>query len=412
MASHHGAFMPSVLTQIIAEESLTSFFQPIVSLKRKAVVGAEALARASDLHSGRNVPPIELFQWANVEDRMLELDRLCRRKALESFGSLLSRDPGLLLFINLEVSVLDRAAGSWHLRNAVREAKLNPASIVIEINESAAADMDQLRDFVARYKDEGFLIALDDLGVGHSNLQRWPLLQPDIVKVDRSLIDGLADNFYQQEILKTVTSLARQTGTLVLAEGVERELDVVACMESGVDLFQGYFFGKPANPEAWNPASVGAVAAQSALKCKARVVQKMKQRRLDFELHHDLISGLIDQLSKNTAANFDAVLRGAANTSKLACLYLLSSNGIQASQTVFPRHSSVISRGGLFQPSLPGTDHSAREYYFGLADTGLRRFFSDPYISFATGTLCRTLSQAFTHPDGKNYILCIDLRAS
>jgi EAL domain-containing protein (putative c-di-GMP-specific phosphodiesterase class I) len=402
--------MPTVLTQIISSESLRTYFQPIVSLKRKAVVGAEALARASEVRSGRPVPPGELFELAGQEGRLLDLDRLCRRKALESFYLLHRQDPSLQLFINLEVSILAQAAGSWHLRSAVREARLDPASIVIEINESEAADMEQLKDFVARYKEEGFLIALDDLGVGHSNLQRWPVLQPDIVKVDRSLIHGLAENFYQQEILKSLTSLARQTGTLVLAEGVEGELDVVSCMEAGVDLFQGFFFGKPSDPAAWNPAFVGDVAAASALKCRDRVVQRMRQRRLDYELHQGLISTLVGRLDGVTLENFDAVLRGAANTSKLDCLYVLASNGQQVSQTIFPHRDFRPSRGGLFQGAAPGTDHSGKEYFYGLAETGMRRFFTDPYISLATGRLCRTLSQAFEHPDGKNYIICADIR--
>ena len=404
--------MASVIEQIIHSQSIRTYFQPIVSVRKKAVVGAEGLARATELGSGRPVSPLALFQMAGREGQMLELDRLCRRKALESFHLLAARDPELLLFINLEVSVLDKAAGSWHLRNAVREANLNPASIVIEINESAAADMDQLKDFVARYRDEGFLIALDDLGVGYSNLQRWPVLRPDIVKVDRSLIEGLAENFYQQEILKSVTALARQTGTLVLAEGVEGELDVVACMEMGVDLFQGYFFGKPADPASWNPEFVGRMTAESSVKCKARVVQRMKQRRMDFEQHNNLISGLIRRLGSAEAVHFDAVLKGAGSTSKLDCLYVLSSGGIQVTETIFPRNNYFNPRGSLFQPAHPGEDHSAKEYYYGLSDTGLRRFYTDPYVSLATGRLCRTLSQAFTHVSGSNYVICADMKAA
>jgi hypothetical protein len=113
-----------------------------------------------------------------------------------------------------------------------------------------------------------------------------------------------------------------------------------------------------------------------------------------------------------TQENFDAVLRGAANTSKLDCLYLLSAAGVQVSSTVFPSRHFIAPRGGLFQPALPGTDHSAKDYFYGLADAGMRRYFTDPYISLATGRLCRTLSLSFRHADGKNYIICADIRVT
>ena len=76
--------MPSALREVLDSESLVSHFQPIVSVKKKRNVGAEALARARQ--GGMAVPPLMLFQWAQQEGNMLELDRLCRKKALQGFS--------------------------------------------------------------------------------------------------------------------------------------------------------------------------------------------------------------------------------------------------------------------------------------------------------------------------------------
>jgi len=309
--------VPTPLAAILAQENLVVDLQPIVSVRRKAVVGVESLARARQVHDGAAVAPDKLFQWAAQEGQLLELDRLCRKRALEAFAAMPSRDPDLLLFMNLEVSVLDKALRTGHLLEAVRQAGLHPSNVVIEINESAVQEQDALLDFVARYRAQGFLIALDDLGAGHSNLQRWPQLQPDIIKVDRSLIDGLADDFFQQEVLRSLAALGRQTGALVLAEGVETEPDLEACLDFGVDLFQGFFFSKPIPSASYS--TKGALGAMEGIvgRHRVRAVQRMMERRREFEQHRDILRELTERLYKVDSGEFDALLRGTMTTAKL-----------------------------------------------------------------------------------------------
>lgn len=402
--------MPTPLSAILAQESLEVDLQPIVSVRRKAVVGVESLARARQVHDGSAVPPYLLFEWAAQEGQLLALDRLCRKRALEAFSALPERDPDLLLFMNLEVSVLDKALGSGHLLDAVRQAGLQPANIVIEINESAVREQASLEDFVGRYRAQGFLIALDDLGAGHSNLQRWPQLQPDIIKVDRSLVDGLADDFFQQEVLRSLAALGRQTGALVLAEGVETEPDLEACLDFGVDLFQGFFFSKPIPSKHYS--TQGALQAMEGIVSRHRVraVQRMMERRREFELHRDLLRELTERLYKVDSGEFDALMRGTVSTSKLECLFVLDERGVQVSSTVFPKQVYFRQRGSLFHPAQKGTDHSAKDYFFGLIEAGLRHFITEPYLSLATGNMCRTLTMLMPNRSGKTYVLCADLR--
>src|SRR5580658_1622297 len=214
------------LCAILENETIDFHFQPVVSLKNTGILGHEALARPADAASGASISPIDLFGQAFREGRSVELDRLCRRKALRAFRTLsapsLKQRSCPLLFLNFESSVLDMGVlGSGMLARAVDEAGLRPQEVVIEINESRVSNLEALKSFVDTHRTRGFLIALDDLGTGFSNLSRISLLRPDILKLDRLLVMQIEDDFHKQEVFRSVVNLGRRVGALILAEGVE-----------------------------------------------------------------------------------------------------------------------------------------------------------------------------------------------
>ena len=400
------------LQGILALRSLKTHFQPIVSVKRKAVIGVEALARAVDPITGAAIPPQQLFSWAREEDQLMELDQLAQETALRTFAGLPRREPELLLFINVEASLLDESP-AMSLLAAARDAGVKPSNVVIEVNETAVLDQHRLGDFVKRHRQQGFLIAMDDLGSGHSSLQRWPLLKPDIIKLDRSLVDGLADNFYAQELVRSMIALGRQTGALILAEGVETQADVTACLDLGVDLFQGFFFARPAPAGAPNLDQALAVTLNSAALHKDRSMERMIQRRSDFQQHSQLAKEVALLLIQAPLDAMDSVLQLLPTDGSVESLCILDERGLQISQTVFPDGPASTKRAALFQAPKPGTDHSDRDYFYGLAEAGKGRdfFLTEAHISVASGQLCRTLSYLFQHPSGATFIACLDLRA-
>lgn len=403
---------PQTLDAILASQSLSTHFQPIVSVKRKALIGVEALARATDPRTGAPVPPPQLFGWARETGRLLELDRACQASAMRNFATLPVRDPELLVFINIEASLLDEH-GSLSLLDAVHAAGLKPSNVVIEVNETQVQDVSRLEAFVQRHREHGFLIAMDDLGSGHSGLQRWPVLKPDIIKLDRSLVDGLADNFYAQELVRSMIALGRQTGALILAEGVETQADVTACLDLGVDLFQGFFFARPAPAGAPNLDQALAVTLNSAALHKDRSMERMIQRRSDFQQHSQLAKEVALLLIQAPLDAMDSVLQLLPTDGSVESLCILDERGLQFSQTVFPDGPASTKRAALFQAPKPGTDHSDRDYFYGLAEAGKGRdfFLTEAHISVASGQLCRTLSYLFQHPSGATFIACLDLRA-
>ncbi|HXC65057.1 MAG TPA: EAL domain-containing protein, partial [bacterium] len=216
------------MQELLAHQTLSIHFQPIVSLRQKAVAGLEALVRPQSHDSANKLSVAELFLLANANGRLLDVDRTLRSLALETYQAMrLPQDPRPLLFINFESSVIDQGVqGSGAILLAARACGLEPGDIVIEVNESRVLDIAALRRFVDFYRDHGFLIALDDLGAGHSNLPRVAELRPHILKVDRSLIQGIDEDFYKQETFKTLVGLGARTGCLILAEVVETQAEV------------------------------------------------------------------------------------------------------------------------------------------------------------------------------------------
>src|ERR1700691_5780145 len=103
------------------------------------------------------------------------------------------------------------------------DAGLRARNIVLEIGESAVRDEGELRRWVQSYREAGYLIALDDVGAGHSNLNRIPELQPDILKVDRYLVHGIDEDFHRKEVYRSMASMAHGLGAMIIAEGVETE---------------------------------------------------------------------------------------------------------------------------------------------------------------------------------------------
>ena len=215
-------------------------FQPIVRLESGDVVAYEALAR------GPAGSPLEfpgaLFGAAHRQGQTVELDRACWRAATR--GAL---DGGLrppaALFVNAEPEAMgtELDGGSRALlRDAGR--RLN---IFFEVTERAlTARPAQLLETVERMRAAGFGIALDDVGADRRSLALLPLLRPDVVKLDMSLIHTHPSR-RSGEVMNGVCAYAEQTGAVILAEGVENAQHLLAAQSLGASLAQGWYFGHP-----------------------------------------------------------------------------------------------------------------------------------------------------------------------
>lgn len=235
-------FHRTELERILAHKLLTPLFQPLVALSDGSVWGYEALIRGpsdSALHS-----PILLFKTAQAFDLLEQLELLCRQISINAFAA-----AGVdgLLFLNVNPLLLltsDHPSGLT--KKYIQQAGLEPDRIVIELSEQfQVEDTGLFISAVKHYRDFGFKIAIDDLGSGFSGLKLWSELQPDIVKIDRYFIDQLHLDPIKKAFVKNIIELAKNTQSVIVAEGIETSEELLTCKELGADFGQGYLLGRP-----------------------------------------------------------------------------------------------------------------------------------------------------------------------
>jgi EAL domain-containing protein (putative c-di-GMP-specific phosphodiesterase class I) len=222
---------------------LSSRYQPIFSFEQRSLVGFEGLlvARALD---GRSVPPNLLFEDAVESGEELYLDWLARALHLRAFSGLEAR--GCRLFINSSPrAAVEDARFPGVLSSVLRSFGTSPADVVIEILEHEVADEGPLADAVARYRALGCGIALDDFGTGASGFGRLERLQPDVVKIARSLVRAAASEPWARDSLLAMVARIQSGGAAVVIEGVEDRRDAQVAFDTGAEYVQGYYFGLP-----------------------------------------------------------------------------------------------------------------------------------------------------------------------
>jgi diguanylate cyclase (GGDEF)-like protein len=245
---------------ILSSGHMPMAFQPIWNLGEGRLLGVEALARPPADHGLSG--PLEAFDIAEQIRRVHELDELCVRSALTHASEL---PPGVLLFINISPQTLDLSLhGNEWLGQAVTAVGLRAEDVVIEVTERFGGRTSSVVKGLERLREQGFKLALDDVGTGNSGLEMLRQVHVEFVKIDRSIVTAAVSEATARGVLLALATFARQTGAVVIAEGIEDEemLDFVRCVDAHAEHFsatiqggQGYGLGRPTlvMPPAFSP---------------------------------------------------------------------------------------------------------------------------------------------------------------
>jgi len=389
---------------------LTTFFQPIVSVRRKTIIGYEALTRGMIPGHDIVISYESLYQEAQENGCLVEFDRACRFSALTAWKRFHPSEEGSLLFLNFDVSLLDMGvAGSGFFAQMVEKVGINPGNIVIELVERSLDNFEDLVSFVRAYRNRGFLIAIDDFGEGCSSVHRLAALGPDIIKISRSVFCAPSlSSIYRRSLLRGLVSWITSVGALPLLEGVETEAQFYEALDVGVDIIQGFFLAPPFEERDEGSsqrmyARIQEISSDAASYLLHRIEGINQRSRERIRRIHRLVKLLEGE---REGFHLEKVLPSLIGEDPaIECLYLLNPEGIQISETYF--RMPVSSKNSLYRPARPGDDLSEKEYYLHLKAGG-NQYYSDPYISFATGSLCRTISVRLCQGPLAGCILCVD----
>jgi EAL domain-containing protein (putative c-di-GMP-specific phosphodiesterase class I) len=233
-----------LLDEILAPGNLSVCFQPVLQVRPGHVKTHyfEALIRGPRGTSAET--PAILFEYARRKSRESAVDRACVVAVLDAARGL-PKDAGL--GINVHASTLAMDAGFVaFLADAARERGLSARHLVVEVVEHAPPwDVVGFRAALRTLRGLGVRIALDDVGLGHSNFMMILECRPDYFKVDRHFVSGCHKDLHRRAVLASIAQLARPFGARVVGEGVEEPSDLSALRRLGIDLVQGYLFGRP-----------------------------------------------------------------------------------------------------------------------------------------------------------------------
>jgi EAL domain-containing protein (putative c-di-GMP-specific phosphodiesterase class I) len=221
---------------------VSSVYEPIVDVATKTVFGYEALARGpagTEFHS-----PAALFEAAEEEGFVFELDCLCRRSGLRGAEDL---PTGTKLFLNVRpTTIYDPNFRPEALIRTLARTQLQPSDVVFEISEQESIQsFDAFREVRDEYGKLGFQIAIDDTGAGYASLQAVMELEPDYIKVDRAFCSGIDTDPARQSMLSALHSVAGQIGARIIAEGLDTLEELETLGRLGIPFGQGWLFGKP-----------------------------------------------------------------------------------------------------------------------------------------------------------------------
>ncbi|HDZ10144.1 sensor domain-containing phosphodiesterase [Pseudohongiella sp.] len=382
---------------------IISAFQPIYSLAHRRIVGLEGLVRAIT-PDDQIIPPAILF-GAREENTIFELDKLCQIIHLENFYAI--DPPNAWLFLNVDPKTLSqKQTFSAFLSKLLQEKNYNPNRIVIEILESTIDDELQLEAQIKEYKDMGFLIAIDDFGAGHSNFERIWRIQPDIVKLDRGMLQKAGIDPSVKALLKGVTSMLHNCQCIVLAEGIETENEAMAAMDAQVDLVQGFYFAHPF-------LLSESVATRSGLwKSLYNSFDELTLRSSEDErlllspYSHRFAALTIGAQKKNQVTD---IANGMFRLDRTIRLYQLAPDGSQCYSNLDSPNIELPTRNRLRVLSdTHGASWKRRDYFVNAVQNPGNMQITPPYFSISDGTLCITLSVMTRIEDG-DYIICCDI---
>ena len=239
--------MENDLRRALAESQLSLHYQPKVDLVTGRIIGAEALARWRNTQTGQFVPPDRFIAVAEEAGLIHPLGEWVMNEACRQLAQWRQQGlPHMPVAINLSAVQLQQQELPEMIRRTLDAHKLDASSLEIELTESAVMDNPGEATVALRLlKALGLRIAIDDFGTGYSSfayLNRFPV---DVLKVDRSFVDGLTHDHSAGAIVSSIIALAHRIGLRVVAEGVETEAQLEHLREQGCDEIQGYYFSRP-----------------------------------------------------------------------------------------------------------------------------------------------------------------------
>ncbi|TYR79866.1 EAL domain-containing protein [Priestia megaterium] len=387
-----------ILTNI---ERTLPYYQAIFSADEHKIVGYEVLAR---IETDEEIKSLGSFfhDDAIPDEYRTEVDYAVLTKALEH---ILQQEEQFLIFINQNPNLLmnDHGESLLELLQSFANKGLSLDRIVLEITEhNFNGDIESLQNLLKYYQTYGIKIAIDNIGKESSNLDRIGLLSPDILKVDLHILRQTAMTQSYQDVLYSLSLLARKMGVTLLYEDIEASYQLQYAWRNGGRYFQGFYLHKP------SAELVDSYILKDKLKNQFEMfISHEKKKLLTLyqltERFQDKMQQVMNKCRKSET--YDEMLNIMAEELSQACfrLYICDENGFQKSSNWLKQGNSWVA-----EPQYVNKNWSWRPYFLEniiRMSYEQKGILSDLYNDIETGENIRT----FSYPIDQTHYVFIDI---
>jgi diguanylate cyclase (GGDEF)-like protein len=236
------------LRRAVPRGELRVYYQPEVEIESGRLVGMEALVRWQ--HPARGlIAPAEFLSVAEETGLIVPIGRWVMREACRQareWQTQFQQDSALMVSVNLSGKHLQQATLIEEVTEVLEQTGLDPRHLIIEITETVAmAGAETTIEILSQLKALGVLLAIDDFGTGFSSLAYLKRFPVDMLKIDKSFVDGIANRGRDRAIVEAIIALGHALNLRVIAEGVEHPEQLQQLKSLGSEFGQGYFFSQP-----------------------------------------------------------------------------------------------------------------------------------------------------------------------
>ena len=238
--------LESGLRRAIANHELRVYYQPEVEIDTGRIAGMEALVRWESPDRGL-VPPSEFIAVAEESGLILPIGRWVLREACRQAKEWEEQYKiPLAVSVNLSGRHFQQSTLIEEVSEVIAATRINPAHLILEITETVAMEgAETTIDVLRKLKSIGICLAIDDFGTGFSSLAYLKRFPVDYLKIDKSFVDGVAEDGHDTAIVEAVIALGHALGLKLIAEGVESSEQVEQLRLLGSEIGQGYYYGTP-----------------------------------------------------------------------------------------------------------------------------------------------------------------------
>jgi EAL domain-containing protein (putative c-di-GMP-specific phosphodiesterase class I) len=376
-------------------------FQPFIDTATGRIAGVEALGRLRQADGQlASVGPL----FADPRTPAIALRRLDRQIRDSALSRLHEAPSDWFLSLNISPRWINRLRQDQALPSLKQLSRHNvdPQRIVFEITE-LGGDIQRLADVVARYRQAGARIAIDDFGAGYSQLDRVLALQPDILKLDMRLFQAAALGGPSSDVVKALAQMAEKTGCWIIAEGVETEAQLSFALECGSRYVQGFLFAR---------AQAGFFATDAFVERFAQLRQRYVQQKLAERGRLMIMRQQLSELMTILQAWAQARAPLSALPQLDAFPWLLRFYQCDRHGTQLTPNLEWRNNGWEADNRYVGHNWSWRPYFYYLLAEGWderRLTLSNTYRDATSNQYCLTAGQFFDHGER---LLLIDIDAA